>query len=140
MIAVKNITRTYGSHKAVDNISFTVEKGEHIVFLGTSGSGKTTLLKMINRLIEPDAGEIRIEGRLVTEQRPEQLRGFDATMSDWGLLDARAALRWQREQLGPRLVLGHSFGGQLIGLLDELNEVDGMMLVGSQIGVLRTWS
>jgi len=74
MIEVKNISRNFGAHKAVDNISFTVAKGENVVFLGTSGSGKTTLLKMINRLIEPDAGEIRIEGRPITAQRPEDLR------------------------------------------------------------------
>ncbi|HLZ87341.1 MAG TPA: ABC transporter ATP-binding protein [Puia sp.] len=74
MIVVKNITRNFGAHKAVDNISFTVEKGENIVFLGTSGSGKTTLLKMINRLLEPDSGEILIDGRPITGQRPEDLR------------------------------------------------------------------
>jgi osmoprotectant transport system ATP-binding protein len=74
MIEVKNITRTFGAHKAVDNISFTVGKGERLVFLGTSGSGKTTLLKMINRLIEPDSGEILIDGLSVRAQRPELLR------------------------------------------------------------------
>lgn len=77
--------------------------------------------------------------RGVGRSHPGKLRGFEATMSDWALLDARAALRWQRSQEGPRLVLGHSFGGQIIGLLDELNEVDGMMLVGSQIGALQNW-
>jgi len=74
MIEVINISRNFGAHKAVDDISFTVEKGENVVFLGTSGSGKTTLLKMINRLLEPDAGEIRIEGRPIRAQRPEDLR------------------------------------------------------------------
>src|ERR1700754_905387 len=74
MIAVKNITKTFGSHKAVDNISFTVKEGENIVFLGTSGCGKTTLLKMINRLLEPDSGEITIAGRPIRESRPEDLR------------------------------------------------------------------
>ncbi len=74
MIAVKNITKTFGSHKAVDDVSFTVKEGENIVFLGTSGCGKTTLLKMINRLLEPDSGEITIDGRPIGEQRPEELR------------------------------------------------------------------
>src|ERR1700744_2858012 len=74
MIVVKNITRTFGTHTAVDNISFTVNEGENVVFLGTSGCGKTTLLKMINRLIEPDSGEIWIGGRKVGDQRPEDLR------------------------------------------------------------------
>jgi osmoprotectant transport system ATP-binding protein len=80
MIEVKNITKTFGAHKAVeprkavDNVSFSVGEGENVVFLGTSGCGKTTLLKMINRLLEPDSGEISIGGRRIREQRPEQLR------------------------------------------------------------------
>jgi osmoprotectant transport system ATP-binding protein len=74
MIEVKNITKTFGPHKAVDNISFSVGDGENIVFLGTSGCGKTTLLKMINRLLEPDSGEILIGGRRIRDQHPEELR------------------------------------------------------------------
>jgi osmoprotectant transport system ATP-binding protein len=74
MIAIHNITKTFGPHKAVDNVSFAVRDGETVVFLGTSGSGKTTLLKMINRLIEPDAGEIMIDGLNVAHGRPEDLR------------------------------------------------------------------
>ena len=74
MIEVKNITKTFGAYTAVDNISFTVQDGETLVFLGSSGSGKTTLLKMINRLLEPDSGEILIDGRRINEQRVEDLR------------------------------------------------------------------
>lgn len=74
MIDVIHITKTFGSHKAVDNISFTVREGENVVFLGTSGCGKTTLLKMINRLVEPDSGEIRIGGLPIAGQQPEALR------------------------------------------------------------------
>ncbi|HET6254210.1 MAG TPA: ATP-binding cassette domain-containing protein [Puia sp.] len=74
MIDVQNITKTFGTHKAVDNISFSVGDGENVVFLGTSGCGKTTLLKMINRLLEPDSGEIFIGGGRIRDQRPEQLR------------------------------------------------------------------
>src|SRR6201986_2734727 len=74
MIEVKNITKTFGAYTAVDKISFTVQEGETVVFLGTSGSGKTTLLKMINRLIEPTSGEIFIRGKKIDEQPPEILR------------------------------------------------------------------
>ncbi|HEV2353600.1 MAG TPA: ATP-binding cassette domain-containing protein [Puia sp.] len=74
VIDVIHITKTFGSHKAVDNISFTVREGENVVFLGTSGCGKTTLLKMINRLVEPDSGEIRIGGLPIAGQQPEALR------------------------------------------------------------------
>ena len=74
MISINNITKTFGPHKAVDNISFKVQDGQTVVFLGTSGSGKTTLLKMINRLIEPDSGEITIDGRNISQQRAEDIR------------------------------------------------------------------
>src|SRR6186713_652246 len=74
MIEVKNITKTFGGFRAVDDISFSVEAGENMIFLGKSGCGKTTLLKMINRLIEPDTGEIRIDGTVVNDQDPAVLR------------------------------------------------------------------
>ena len=74
MIEVKNISKTFDGFVAVDDVSFKVEEGENVVFLGMSGSGKTTLLKMINRLIEPNSGEILIQGRPVHEQAPEILR------------------------------------------------------------------
>lgn len=74
MIEVKNITKTFGAHKAVDDLSFTVNEGENVVFLGTSGCGKTTLLKMINRLLEPDSGDITILGHSIRTERPEELR------------------------------------------------------------------
>ena len=74
MIEVKNITKSFGGFAAVDDISFTIEEGETIVFLGMSGCGKTTLLKMINRLIEPTSGEIWIKGKKIREESPVALR------------------------------------------------------------------
>src|SRR5579871_6404665 len=74
MIRVSHITKTFGAHTAVSDISFSVKKGETVVFLGTSGCGKTTLLKMINRLLDPDSGQIEIEGQPIDRQRPEELR------------------------------------------------------------------
>src|SRR4051794_13663043 len=74
MIEVKNITKTFDGLTAVDNVSFTIEEGECLVFLGRSGSGKTTLLKMINRLIEPGSGEIYIDNDNIYNRQPEELR------------------------------------------------------------------
>ncbi|MGD2295143.1 MAG: ATP-binding cassette domain-containing protein [Candidatus Aminicenantes bacterium] len=74
MIEVSNLTKEFNGLKAVDNISFSVKKGETFVLLGTSGCGKTTTLKMINRLIEPTSGEMRIEGENTLEQEPTELR------------------------------------------------------------------
>jgi len=67
--------RFHGANKdAVNAVSFTVEAGELIAIVGTSGCGKTTLLKMINRIYEPDSGEIRLFGENVLEKDAVQLR------------------------------------------------------------------
>ncbi|MBV2142997.1 ABC transporter ATP-binding protein [Falsochrobactrum sp. TDYN1] len=63
MIEIANISRIYGTQAAVDDVSLTVDAGDVAVIVGTSGSGKTTLLRMINRLVEPTSGMIRIDGR-----------------------------------------------------------------------------
>lgn len=60
--------------RAVDDISLTIAEGELVILLGKSGSGKTTTLKMINRLIEPDDGEILIDGQSVLDSKPELMR------------------------------------------------------------------
>jgi len=65
MIDVKNLTHRYKTReeKAVRDVSLKVKKGEILIILGSSGAGKSTLLKCMNRIIEPDAGEIHIGGR-----------------------------------------------------------------------------
>lgn len=74
MIEVCHIVKHFGQTAAVDDLSFTVKEGETFVLLGTSGCGKTTTLKMINRLIEPDAGEVMINGKNIRGRAPEILR------------------------------------------------------------------
>ncbi|MFQ3612436.1 MAG: ABC transporter ATP-binding protein [Cyanobacteriota bacterium] len=53
----------HSSRPAVDECSFSVESGQFVVILGPSGCGKTTLLKMVNRLVDPTQGQIRLEGK-----------------------------------------------------------------------------
>lgn len=64
MIAIRNISKSYnkGAVKAVDNLNLTVEKGEIFGFLGPNGAGKTTTIKMIVGLLNPDSGNISING------------------------------------------------------------------------------
>ena len=68
MIELKNVTIKYGNFKDVDNISFKIEKGEVVGFLGQNGAGKTTTMKMITGLIEPTNGEIFIEGEKISRK------------------------------------------------------------------------
>jgi osmoprotectant transport system ATP-binding protein len=58
----------------VSGVSFTVAPGETLVLLGRSGSGKTTTLKLINRLLEPSGGEVRVGGQLAAAEEPTRLR------------------------------------------------------------------
>lgn len=74
MIVAEHLSKYFGDTKAVDDVSFTVGEGENFVFLGTSGCGKTTTLRMINRLTEPSAGNVRVNGEDVLRQQPEKLR------------------------------------------------------------------
>jgi phosphonate transport system ATP-binding protein len=75
MLKVENLTKVYeGGTKALDNVSFEVEKGEFLAIIGLSGSGKSTLLRCINRLIEPTAGTVTWDGIDVTNASQEELR------------------------------------------------------------------
>ncbi|MEC1662693.1 choline ABC transporter ATP-binding protein OpuBA [Bacillus halotolerans] len=75
MLTLKNVSKTYkGGKKAVNSVNLEIEKGEFICFIGPSGCGKTTTMKMINRLIEPSAGQIFIDGENIMEQDPVELR------------------------------------------------------------------
>jgi osmoprotectant transport system ATP-binding protein len=63
LIETTGLTKRYDDVAVVDDLSIRVEEGELLVLLGGSGSGKTTTLKMVNRLIEPSAGRITIDGQ-----------------------------------------------------------------------------
>ena len=74
MIVANNISKRFNGIKAVDKISFEVKEGETLVLLGTSGCGKTTTLRMLNRLIEPDTGDVLINGKNIQSQSITELR------------------------------------------------------------------
>jgi len=74
MIELRRLTKHYGDTVAVDGLSLTVADGELLVLLGGSGCGKTTTLKMINRLIEPTAGTVLVDGEDVARVPPPALR------------------------------------------------------------------
>jgi osmoprotectant transport system ATP-binding protein len=74
MIEIESLTKYYGPAAVVEHVSMFVARGSIAVIVGTSGSGKSTLLRMINRLIEPSAGRVLIDGRDVAATPAHLLR------------------------------------------------------------------
>jgi ABC-2 type transport system ATP-binding protein len=62
MIKIANLVKSYGRLKAVDDVSFEIGDGEIFGLLGPNGAGKTTIVKMMVGMLQPDAGEIEING------------------------------------------------------------------------------
>ena len=67
MISVSNLSRSYGSTVAVDNVSFEITNGEVVGLLGHNGAGKTTIMKMITGFIEPSSGSVEVDGLVLGE-------------------------------------------------------------------------
>lgn len=76
MIELLNVSKCFdnASAPALDDVTLRVRSGETLVLLGSSGSGKTTALKLMNRLVEPTSGEVRIDGRAAAQADVHDLR------------------------------------------------------------------
>ena len=71
MIDVKNLSKSFGDHLVLDNISEHISPGEKVVVIGPSGSGKSTFLRCLNLLEEPTAGTITFDGTVVTDPKTD---------------------------------------------------------------------
>src|SRR5262252_3877517 len=93
-----------GRSFALNDVSLRIEPGNFIALVGGSGSGKTTTLKMINRLVEPDGGQVRFEGAVVAELDAPALR-------------RRIGYVFQEIGLFPHMTVGENIGitPQLLG-------------------------
>lgn len=73
LLQVRNISKSYGGIKAVDDVSFNVEAGEFLALIGPNGAGKSTCFNMLNGQIPADAGSILFEGREIVKMRPREV-------------------------------------------------------------------
>jgi len=86
MIEIERLSKSYGDFTAVHDVSLSVPDGQFTVLLGPSGSGKTTMLRMLNRMVEPSSGTIRIDGSDVATKPAEELRrGMGYVIQNTGL-------------------------------------------------------
>ena len=77
ILRVENLTKTYGKGEnqvtAVDNVTFSIEKGEFVAIVGASGSGKSTLLHMIGGVDRPTSGKVYIDGKDIFQFNDDKL-------------------------------------------------------------------
>jgi len=82
IIEAKNVTKTFKDFTAVNDISFSVEKGEIFAFLGPNGAGKTTTIKMLTTLLRPTKGEVMIDGHNPVHDQSAARRAFGIVFQD----------------------------------------------------------
>jgi len=100
VIEVKNITKKYGSFTAVDNISFTIQDGEIIGFLGQNGAGKSTTMNMITGYIEPTEGTIIVNGFDImkkTKKAKKQIGYMPESVPSYAELTVKEFIRYMAE-------------------------------------------
>lgn len=115
-VEFKDVSKSFPgmSHPALDHVSLKIEEGELVCVLGTSGGGKTTLIKLINRLHDPDAGQVLEEGRDVAQADPVELRrGIGYVIQQTGLFPHMTVaeniacvpeiLKWDRARITARV-------------------------------------
>lgn len=116
-VAFHDVTKLYGAGTpAVDGVSLSIEPGSFVALVGTSGSGKSTLLKTINRLVEPTAGQVTIDGEDVSRLPLPALRcGIGYVFQNVGLFPHLSVA----ENIAlPLRLAGHPRGGLVDELLD----------------------
>ena len=76
MIKLEGITKSFGSLQVLKGIDLEINKGEIVSIVGPSGAGKTTLLQIMGTLDEPDAGNVQIDGTVVSRMKEKELSAF----------------------------------------------------------------
>ena len=92
MIEVRNLNKSFDGQSVLDNVSFRIENGESIAIIGRSGSGKSILLKHIIGLLQPDSGDVLIDGESIVRMNERQLlrvrRKFGMVFQSAALFDS----------------------------------------------------
>jgi len=114
LFKVKNLTKIFGSIKAVDDVSFNIMKGEILGLVGESGSGKTTTGRILLRLISPTSGTVKYSGKDIFELKNEELKKFRE--------EAQVIFQDPYTSLNPRMRVGETIGEPV--LIHNLVEKD----------------
>lgn len=100
MIELKNVYKRYGNYIAINDISFKIEKGEIVGFLGQNGAGKTTTMKLITGLIQPSEGEVLIEGEKLGNKNKSKIGYMPENVPLYESLSVREFIDFMAEMRG----------------------------------------
>ncbi|MFZ5551944.1 MAG: ABC transporter ATP-binding protein [Bacteroidota bacterium] len=92
MIEVQHLQKSFGTHTAVNDVSFSVRKGEFYSLLGPNGAGKTTTISMLSSLLKCDKGELTVNGTSVTQSPEEVKKNIGVVPQEISLYDDFSAL------------------------------------------------
>ena len=124
MLNVKNVTRVFGQKRAVDNMSFSIDKSAFIGIIGRSGAGKSTFLRMMNRLTDASSGELLFEGRNVLALKGAEMRAWQG----------QCAMIFQQFNLVPRMDVASNV---LHGKLSQHSTLAAMFNMWSKAEIYR---
>jgi ABC-2 type transport system ATP-binding protein len=129
MLQVKNLRKSFGKLVAVDDVSFTVDRGQLVGLLGPNGAGKTTTVSMISALVTPEKGEVLVGGARLAGDTDPKKRKIGLVPQDLALYDelsARANLRFfgaLYDLSGAALDKAIAAAMDLVGLADRLPDL-----------------
>jgi len=96
VLQIKNVTKSFGSLRAVDDVSISLDQGDNLAIIGESGCGKTTLAKMIMGLVPPDAGDIKAEAYSLQMVFQDPHQSLDPL---WNIRDILKEAFWRHRSL-----------------------------------------
>lgn len=132
VLEVVKLHKSFGTFRAVDNLSFTVYQGDIYGFLGPNGSGKSTSIRMVLGLMKADAGEVRLFGELLNENRSKLLHRIGALIERPDFYNYLTAFE--------NLRLLQSYMGQKLDTSDIMAKLDMVGLADRAHSKVRTYS
>jgi len=124
-LSVKNLSKSYGGVRALQDLSFTVDAGEMVAFIGPNGAGKTTCFNLLNGQLAPDSGDIRLDDASLSGLAPHEIwrRGVGRTFQVAATFGSMTA----RENVQMALLSHHDRLRSLFSSLRYANEADALL-------------
>ena len=124
MIDISNLTKVFGTTRAVDNLSLEVQEGEFFCFLGPNGAGKTTTIKILAGLLRPTSGAARIDGYDVTTNPVEAKRSIGYIPDTPYLYEKLSGREFMRFVAGMYNLDGDALGRRIDELMEQFGIID----------------